>query len=299
MSPTWCKCILPLLEIASLTLPSKPYATMLSNGSQAAEVIVPLHASLKAANLSSIGITCCEGQGWSMQRELTEQLQAAGAENYTGLVTTHAYKGDPDAPDRPFNTSLKTWITENSPIMKRLGMSQKWYEKDEENEGLHWANLLHNAFTTGNVTAYIYWIAAGGSSGEAPLIWIPRRAANAPADTPWYRFAAPYWAFAHYSRFIRPGATRLGLKSSLDTLQATAYRNVNGSVVVQVINNANETAALNLDVPRESTAKVVEVSSWVTDNARNMTFVGTETTEGVQKARIPGRSLVTFFLKYR
>jgi len=272
---------------------------MLSNGSQAAEVVVPLHASLAAANLSHIGITCCEGQGWSMQRDLTAELQAAGGEKYTGLVTTHAYKGDPDAPDRPLNTSLKVWITENSPIMKRLGMSGLWYQKDEENEGLHWANLLHNAFTTGNVSAYIYWIAAGGSSGEAPLIWIPRRTASTPATTPYYRFAANYFAFAHFSRVIRPGAVRLGLRSSLDTLQATAYLNANGSVAVQVINNANGTAALSLDVPRDAAARAVEVSSWLTDNGHNMTFVGKESPQGTtHKATIPGRSLVTFFFKY-
>jgi len=277
---------------------------MLSNGSQAAEVVVPLHASLAAANLSSIGITCCEGQGWSMQRVLTADLQAAGAENYTGLVTTHAYKGEPDAPDRPFDTGLKVWITENSPIMKRLGMSGVWHEKDEENEGLHWANLLHNAFTTGNVSAYIYWIAAGGGAGEAPLIHIPRRNASTPAATPYYRFAANYFAFAHFSRFVRPGAVRLGLllrsSSSPDALlRATAYLNRDGSVVVQVINNADETAALTLEVPRRGAAAAAAqggaVSSWVTDNGRNMTFVGTtQSVEGVQKASIPGRSLVTF-----
>ncbi len=237
----------------------KPYATMLSDGYQAAEVIVPLHVSLVAANLSSIGIACCEGQGWSMQRNLTAQVQAAGVENYTSLVTSHAYKGDPPAPDSPLKTDLKVWITENSPIMQRLGMTGTWYKNGSENEGLNWANLLHDAFTTGNVSAYVYWIGAGPHYMEAPLIWIPERKANTSADAPYFQLAANYYAFAHWSRFVRPGAVRLGVDASANNglLQATAFQNTNGSLAVQVINNGNETASVTLDISRPNARQSV------------------------------------------
>jgi O-glycosyl hydrolase len=272
---------------------------MLSDGYQAADVIRPLYDSLASANLSHIGITCCEGQGWSMQRNLTLEVQAAGAENLTSLTTTHAYKGEPAEPDGPLNTTLKVWITENSPIMKRLGVSYKWYDIGEENEGHNWANLLHDAFTTGNVSAYIYWIGAGPSPAEAPLIVIPRRAANATTGTPYYRLAANYYAFAHFSRFVRPGAVRVGLEHEAEGVKATAFRNPDGSVAVHVVNNGNGTAALEVDLPRHSTRQQTEVATWLTDNAHNMTLVKTETTAGVALGEAPAKSLVTFVVGYR
>ncbi len=237
-----------------------------------------------------------------MQRQLTHEVQDAKAEGYLALTTTHAYKGDPAEPDSPLNTSLKVWITENSPIMKRLGMSGTWYNNGSENEGLSWANNLHTAFTTGNVSAYVYWIGAGPSRGEAPLILIPKRNATTPTDAPWIQLAANFWAFSQWSRFIRPGAVRVGTtNSSLGAVLSSAYINRDGSVVVQIITNGDEGVSLGLDVPRQGGRQYVEVASWLTDNANNMTTgVATQVPEagGHVKGEIPRRSLVTFVVKY-
>jgi len=279
---------------------------MQSDGYQAADIIGPLHASLEAANLSStVGIACCEGQGWSMQRDLTAEVQAAGAEHLTSLVTTHAYKGDPAEPDRPLNTSLKVWITENSPIMKRLGMTLKWYATGEENEGLTYANNLHTALVIGNVSAYVYWIGAGPSNREAPLIWIPHRNESTPADAPWLVPAANYWAFVHFSRFIRPGAVRLGLglgdagEVSGRPLRASAFLNSDGSVVVHVVNNGNDTVPLDLEIPKLNPRQLMRREVYLTDSNHNATQV--ELNGGLVSgiSLLPPRSLVTFVARFR
>ncbi len=273
---------------------------MLFDGYQAADVIKPLHSSLAAANLSFVGIACCEGQGWSMQRQLTAEVQDAGAEAYLSLVTTHAYKGDPAEPDSPLNTSLKVWITENSPIMKRLGMTGRWHANGSENEGLTYANNLQTAFTTGNVSAYIYWIGAGSSRGEAPLVWIPNRNESTPAEAPWFQIASNYYVFVHWSRFIRPGAVRLGMGGINGTvLRASAYLNRDGSIVVQTVNNGDEAVPLDLGVPQTNYKQDVWITAWLTDNTHNMTQVDLEDTEGVNRYKMPARSLVTFVAKFR
>jgi len=282
---------------------SKPYATMQSDGFQAADVIKPLHKSLEAANLASIGITCCEGQGWSMQRDLTREVQAAGAENYTSLVTSHAYKGNPAAPDQPLNTSLKVWITENSPIEERLGLTGIWYRNGSENEGLVWANNLHNAFTVGNVSAYVYWIGAGPLYMEAPLVWVPRRTASTPESTLYYQIPANYYAFVHFSRYIRPGAVRLEVEAdstSPPALKTTAYVNKDGSFVVEAINNGDEVLQLSFGAP--SGHGIHESKGfwrgWMTDNAHNMTQIETvvQDDDGTIHQALPARSLTTFLL---
>ncbi|TAE61697.1 MAG: glycosyl hydrolase family 30, partial [Bacteroidetes bacterium] len=49
-------------------------------------------------------------------------------------------------------------------------------------------------------------------------------------------FTPLYYIMAHFSRFIRPGALRIGVESSDDTLLLTAARNPDGSVVTVVFN---------------------------------------------------------------
>ena len=47
-----------------------------------------------------------------------------------------------------------------------------------------------------------------------------------------------YFYIAQFSKYLRPGAVRLGCTSSSSTLEATTFRNTNGVVVVVVYNNS-------------------------------------------------------------
>lgn len=84
------------------------YASMQSNGQQAADFLEILYPTLQQANLST-KIACCDGSGWEQNRERLTGIQAAGAERYLDIVTSHAY----DSPlGAPFNTSKRVWMTE-------------------------------------------------------------------------------------------------------------------------------------------------------------------------------------------
>lgn len=54
-------------------------------------------------------------------------------------------------------------------------------------------------------------------------------------------FTPLYYTISHFSRYIRPGAVRIGIEKSDETLQATALENPDGSTVVVLFNaNARE-----------------------------------------------------------
>ena len=49
-----------------------------------------------------------------------------------------------------------------------------------------------------------------------------------------------YYYMGHFSKFIRPGAKRVGAASSRDLLQSTAFLNTDGKLVVVVMNQSDE-----------------------------------------------------------
>lgn len=53
-------------------------------------------------------------------------------------------------------------------------------------------------------------------------------------------FTPLYYAISHFSRFIRPGARRIGLAGQDGALMATAFRNPDGSIVVEVFNHSEK-----------------------------------------------------------
>jgi hypothetical protein len=86
-----------MLELIADILYSTPYASMQSDGIQAADFIKILHPTLRAAGLST-QIACCDGSGWEQQRSRLTQIQAAGVEDLLGVVTAHGYSSRPDVP---------------------------------------------------------------------------------------------------------------------------------------------------------------------------------------------------------
>lgn len=292
---------------------------MQSDGYQAADEIFALFMALGGLGLSDVKMSCCEGQGWSYARDLLAEVQDAGAEGALSLITTHTYKGTPATPDKPLNTTLPVWVTEISPIMQRLGMTQTWYRNNSENEGLLNAVNIHQALTTGNVSAYVYWIGAGQSSAEAPFIWAPNLIQNVsnadmwhsydnntvievPPGTVPYTIGSTYWGSAQFSRFIRPGAKRVevmqGGLSNYTALLTSAYRNKDGSVVVQAINNGDRNATVSASVPSLESSAGCQVETWVSDTNRKLELLDRiPYVSGVVDKILPQRSLTTFVVR--
>lgn len=61
-------------------------------------------------------------------------------------------------------------------------------------------------------------------------------------------FTPLYYTMAHFSRFIRPGAVRIGHTSSDEGLMVTAVKNPDSSIAVIVLNQGDQPRALNISV---------------------------------------------------
>ncbi len=57
-----------------------------------------------------------------------------------------------------------------------------------------------------------------------------------------------YYIMAHFSKFIRPGAVRIGLEVSDQDLQATAAQNKDGSIAVVVFNEGNTAKTFEIEM---------------------------------------------------
>ena len=65
-------------------------------------------------------------------------------------------------------------------------------------------------------------------------------------------FTPIYFTLAHFSKFIRPGATRIGLEMSGYTLMATAAQNPDGSIVVVILNEGSEAQGVQLSLGQKT-----------------------------------------------
>lgn len=59
-------------------------------------------------------------------------------------------------------------------------------------------------------------------------------------------FTPIYYTLTHFSKFIRPGAVRIGIEISDDNLLATAAKNTDGSIAVVVFNEGTDAKQLDL-----------------------------------------------------
>ena len=82
---------------------------MLSDGQQAADFIKVLYPTLQSAGLGSVGITCCDAEGWNDQKTFTADLITAGVQGMLSKITSHAYTSQPNT---PITTTLRVWQTE-------------------------------------------------------------------------------------------------------------------------------------------------------------------------------------------
>jgi O-glycosyl hydrolase len=259
------------------------YASMLSSGTQAADFVKILHPTLQKNNLSHIGITCCDSAGWNNQRSMLSQLKSSGVENQLARITSHGYTS---APSGTFSTPLPVWQTE---WMDSSGSwTTPWYGSGGAGDGYTWAGRIHSGLTSCNVSAYFYWVGVQrNSAANSKLITVT-------SDGRGYQVSKRLWAYGQYSRFVRPGAVRVGISSG-NNLRTSAFSNVDGSIAVVVINGG--TGATNVQIGGTGAVGGM-VTAWVTDNSRDMASLAASIdAAGVVTGSIPGRAMVTFVIR--
>ncbi|HUY46772.1 MAG TPA: glycoside hydrolase family 30 beta sandwich domain-containing protein [Streptosporangiaceae bacterium] len=94
------------------------------------------------------------------------------------------------------------------------------------------------ALTSGNASAVLYWWGASASTANSGLIQLL-------GDS--YTASGRFWAFAAFSRFIRPGAVRVAASANGSPgLAGAAFRNRDGSLVVELLNTTSSAAPVHI-----------------------------------------------------
>jgi O-glycosyl hydrolase len=254
---------------------------MRSSGTQAADFIKVLGPTLQKANLSHVGINCCDAEGWSSQGSMTGQL--ASVDQYLSTITAHAYTSSPGSPMSNAR-GQPVWQTEAADL--NGAWTAAWYSSGGAGEGMTWANNIYTALVSANCSAYLYWIGVQGGDTNSKLVRISGDTVTA---------SKRLWAFGQWSRFVRPGAVRVGTSGSRSGVKISAFRNVDGSVAVQLINTGTSAAALAVATTAGTTG-FAQSKAFVTDNSHDLDELAVSVTDGAATVNVPSRSMVTVVL---
>lgn len=276
----------PVTHMGFLNEPSfeANYASMLSNGTQAAEFIRVLGATIEREGID-VQLTCCDDYGWTDQEALMAGLQEVGpdgksAEDYLSVITGHGYAS---APTFPLSTTKRSWQTEWGDLSGGFTPYTFW-NNGGPGEGFTWASHIQVAFAQANVSAFLYWIGAENSTTNSGLI-------NLIGDEviPSKRF----WSFAQFSKFVRPGARRIAATSSDGDLTVTAFSNENGAIALQVLNNATADQDIKVTINGGPAKSFVP---YITNNQHDLDAMPSllQNGNGHIQATVPAKSLVSF-----
>lgn len=264
---------------------SASYASMQSSGSQAADFIKVLHPTLETAGLGQqVGITCCDSMGWANQGQMVSQIRAAGAEGMLAAVTSHTYQGGGGA----MNTRAPVWMSEQCDLNGQW--TTAWYANGGAGEGLTWANNVYNAVVNTNVSGFLYWegVQWPNPNTNEKLIRVDN-------STNTYEPSRRLWAFANWSRYVRPGAVRVGSSGGGNGVRTAAFQNEDGTIAVVAISSGG--SAANVNVKISGGAKAAAVQAFVSDNTRNCASTpATLADDGTISGSVAARSITTFFV---
>lgn len=122
-----------------------------------------------------------------------------------------------------------------------------------------WANNIFTGLTDGGLSAYLYWAGvkrADNSNGM--LIQINTDGTLVPSGR--------LWAFGMFSRWIRPGAVRVGVSGVPSGLKMSAFKNPDGRLSVQILNNQSHSISVRINVSGHSYSRV---KGYISDASSN------------------------------
>ncbi|KAI1289104.1 glycoside hydrolase family 30 protein [Xylaria venustula] len=261
------------------------YASMRSSGSQAADFIKILGPTLASANLSSVGITCCDAEGWSSQAGMISSLSSV--DQYISTITAHSYTSSPGS---PMSTRHRVWQTEAADL--NGAWQSAFYSSGGAGEGLTWANNIHTAIVNANASGYLYWIGAQTGSTNSHLIRLDGDTVSA---------SKRLWSFAQFSRSARPGAVRVGVSGAPSGVRTAGFLNLDGSVAAVFVNGGGSAVSVQVKTTGKTSGGeafvATEAVAYLTDNSHEFNSTAASFGDAGATVSVPGRSIVSVILR--
>lgn len=246
-----------------------------------------LGPTLQSSGLTT-KISCCEATSWDHTNTYTRGILADSvASNYLGLVTGHAYYGSPNGLiASPISTNGQhVWQTETSTFNT---WNTAW-DDGSDSSGFQWGQHLWNALVNANVNAYLYWWFAENNSSN------PDNEGLLNVNNGSYTISSRLWAFGQYSRFIRPGAIRIGATTSDANLKVSAFQNTNGTTAIVVLNG--NSSATSLSVALQNLTPGSSAVPYLTNSSNTIAVQASiPVSANSFSATVPARSLVTYVI---
>ena len=261
--------------------------SMTMTASQTANFMQVLGRTLERSGLPTRA-ECCASISWDWAQQYAAAIEANQAANAaTALFTSHGYFVALDSPLKGW--SKPVWETEWAPF--DTGPFDPAWDDGSLLSGFTWAQNIYKGLTAANLGGFLYLWGANTSTTTVtgPNTGLVDVKGNTVATS------GRLWAFAGYSRFIRPGAVRIGTTTSDAALEVSAFRNSDGSLAVVVLNSAHsrQTATFSLHglhaghVTPYLTDTTHELSAQTQITVKNSAFT----------AILPPRSLISYDIR--
>ncbi len=253
------------------------YASMRFDYEQINDFVQVMGPTIDESGLD-MNLVCCDSFGWNEQSGYTEAIESdPEASQWVDIHAGHSYAS---ASTHPLPTDATVWMSEYAPSAS--GTFNPAWDAGGATSGLALANHIHDTMAKGEANAYISWFGASLNNTAAPI----------QLDGADYNVSKRLWATAAYSRFVRPDAYRVEAATDGALLKISAYRNADGSRIVNVINNRGSQAAIDLDL--EGVKPGTCITTYVTDEEHSLEAVDdSRFNRSGTTVELPARSLVT------
>jgi O-glycosyl hydrolase len=264
---------------------SANYDSMTMSGAQMASLLDVVGPTVKNSGLAT-QVECCAATGWPVSGQYASAIESdPTALADTAVLTSHGYSGAPTSPMQGWNKP--TWETEWSTF-------ESWdpaWDDGSDASGMTWAQHIYQGLTGANLSAFLYWWGSTTPSENGDnegLVLIN----GSNVET-----SGRLWAFAGYSRFIRPGAVRIGATSSNGAVDIAAFKNTDGSVAITALNTGTSSDPISFSLSGTGTSDGATVTPYLTNASNNVTAQPTTTVSSSSfSTTIPARSLVTYVI---
>ena len=264
-----------------------PQDSMIMSPAQTANLMAILGATVARSGLSTRA-ECCASIGWNYAQQYAAAIVADKQANAaTALFTSHGYFVPPDSHLRGW--SKPVWETEWAPFDR--GPFDAAWDDGSLLSGFTWAQNIYTGLTDANLGAFLYLWGANTSTTTitGPNTGLVGVKGNTVATS------GRLWAFAGYSRFVRPGAVRIGTTTSGAGLEVSAFRNRNGSIAVVVLNSAHSRRVATFSLRG---LRAAHVTPYLTDTSQQLSARSPITVRhGTFTATLPPRSLVSYDIR--
>lgn len=195
----------------------------------------------------------------------------------TDVFATHMYGTQRSQMDFSAleNCGKEIWMTEVYVPNSDADSANRWPEALQVGEN------IHNALVVGNMSAYVWWYIRRSYGLMTEDGKISKRGYN----------------MAQFSKWVRPGAIRIGATEQPDTnILVSSYKNEDGTIAIVAINK-NSSGSVVQEFKLGSGEKIGSVDRYRTSSSENLALTANmEASESGFFATLPAQSISTFVI---